>query len=31
VRRPVTDTERALIAQSAANYVEYRRAYLPDA
>lgn len=31
VRRPVTDAERALIAQSAANYVEYRRAYLPEA
>lgn len=31
VRRPVTDAERVLIAQSAANYVEYRRAYLPEA
>ena len=31
VRRPVTDAERAFIARSAANYVEYRRGYLPDA
>jgi len=31
VRRPVTDAERVLITQSAANYVEYRRAYLPEA
>lgn len=30
VRRPVTDAERAFIVQSAANYVEYRRAYLPE-
>ena len=30
VRRPVTDAERAFIAQSAANYVEYRRTYLPE-
>jgi carbonic anhydrase/acetyltransferase-like protein (isoleucine patch superfamily) len=30
VRRPVTDAERACIVQSALNYVEYRRAYLPE-
>jgi carbonic anhydrase/acetyltransferase-like protein (isoleucine patch superfamily) len=30
VRRSVTDAERAFITESAANYVRYRREYLPD-
>jgi gamma-carbonic anhydrase len=31
VRRPLTDQERAFITESAANYVQYRLAYLPKA
>jgi carbonic anhydrase/acetyltransferase-like protein (isoleucine patch superfamily) len=31
VRRSLTEAERALIAESAANYVRYRLAYLPNA
>jgi len=31
VRRSLTGAERALIAESAANYVRYRLAYLPNA
>ena len=31
VRRPLTDVERALIAESAANYVRYRLAYVRGA
>jgi carbonic anhydrase/acetyltransferase-like protein (isoleucine patch superfamily) len=30
VRRPLTDAERAFITESAANYVRYRLAYLPE-
>jgi gamma-carbonic anhydrase len=29
VRRPLTDAERTFVLQSAANYVQYRVAYLP--
>jgi carbonic anhydrase/acetyltransferase-like protein (isoleucine patch superfamily) len=31
VRRPLTDAERTFVLQSAANYVQYRLAYLPTA